>query len=78
MKNAARGNHVECTHDWHDFLNVAWQPVDVRKMCKTVMKVKLSKMQPIKCMSKTFANLIMKKIGLKNMLNLSPIVYIKC
>ena len=25
--------------DWHDFLNVAWQTVDVRKACKMVMKI---------------------------------------
>ena len=30
---------VECrAHDLHDFFNVTWQTVDVRKACKTVMK----------------------------------------
>ena len=29
---------MECrARDWHDFLNVAWQTVDVRKACKMVM-----------------------------------------
>ena len=29
-------------HDCHDFLNVAWQTVDVRKVCKMVMNTKNS------------------------------------
>ena len=38
--------------NWHDFPNVAWQPVDVRKACKMVMKVKLCKPLPIKLILK--------------------------
>ena len=53
---------MECwTRDWHEFLNVAWQPVDVIKVCKMVMKVKLSKSLPMKRILKTFVYLIIKK-----------------
>ena len=27
--------------DWHDFFNVAWQTVDVRKACKMVVKIEI-------------------------------------
>ena len=48
------------------FFNVAWQPVDVRKVCKMVMNLNLSQIPPIKGILKTFAYLIMKKILKKN------------
>ena len=36
------GLHVECmARDWHDFLNVAWQTVGVRKAHKMVMKIEI-------------------------------------
>ena len=34
--------------DWHDFLNIARQTVDVRKVRKMVIKSKLCKTRPIK------------------------------
>ena len=36
------GLHVECmTRDWHNFLNVAWQTLDVRKARQKVMKIEI-------------------------------------
>ena len=51
------GVYLECwARDLHDFFNVAWQTVDLRKARKIVM----CKTRPIKRISKTFAYLIMK------------------
>ena len=57
--------------DSNAFFNVAWQTVDVRKVRKIVMKrVKLCKTPPIKRISKTFAYLTIKQIGLKKIAKL--------
>ena len=50
--------HVECwARDQHDFLNVAWQTVDKRKVCNLVMKSE--------SVFKTYANKIIQKLDRK-------------
>ena len=56
--------------DLHDFFNVAWQMVDVGKARKIVMKVKLYKTGLIKCISKSFAYLLMKNIWIEKIAKL--------
>ena len=41
------GLHMEyMARDWHDFLNVAWQTVDVRKARKMVIKLNFGAVSP--------------------------------
>ena len=47
--------HMECmASDWHDFLNVAWQTVDVRKARKMVMKIEIMYSTTYKTLMKNF------------------------
>ena len=47
--------HVACrARDLHEFLNVAWQPVDVRKARKIVMKSKIVSNTTFKTYMKDF------------------------
>ena len=47
--------HVECrAHDLHDFLNVAWKTVGVRKARKIVMKSEIVSNTTYKTHIKTF------------------------
>ena len=46
---------MECiARDWHDFLNVAWQCVDVRKAHKMVMKIEIVYNTTYKTLIKNF------------------------
>ena len=56
--------------DLHDFLNIAWQTVDVRKAHKMVMKIEICITRPTKRISKSFAYLIMKKIWIEKIAKL--------
>ena len=62
--------------DWHDFLNVARQTVDVRKAHKMVMKIKYV-YTTYKTHIKNFHMFDHEKnFGLKTLLNFCLIVYI--
>ena len=72
------GVHVECrARDLHDFLNVAWQTVDIRKAGKNIMKSEIMSNTTYKTHMKNVRVFDQEKqIGLKKMLNFCLIVYL--
>ena len=68
---------MECrAHDCHNFLNDAWQTVDVRKAREMVMKSEIVYNTTCNTLTKNFGIFDHEKNGLKKVLNFCLIVYI--